>query len=135
MKIYCCGCLDNVDAILTNGKEIYSHRRDLYDLPFWKCGTCHNYVGCHHKTKNRTRPLGDIPTKEIRNARRHIHAILDPLWQSKMITRHDLYADIGRRLSANSGYHTSNIRTIDEARKVYKIVLEIRREKGLNNIW
>ena len=82
MNIRCCGCQKKVEARLTDGSEIYPHRKDLYSLPFWKCDVCGNFVGCHHKTKNRTRPLGCIPTPEIKNARKHIHAILDPLWQS-----------------------------------------------------
>ena len=82
MKIYCCGCETIIEARLTDGSEIYAHRPDLSDLPFWCCDTCKNYVGCHHKTENRTQPLGCIPTKEIRDARKHIHALLDSMWES-----------------------------------------------------
>lgn len=38
MLIFCCGCQKEVDALLTSGAEIYPHRCDLKDLPFWKCG-------------------------------------------------------------------------------------------------
>jgi hypothetical protein len=69
--IYCCGCESAVQARLTDGREIYPHRPDLADLPFWKCDGCGNHVGCHHKTNDRTRPLGNIPTPEIRIARKH----------------------------------------------------------------
>ena len=65
-SIFCCGCQSDVQARLTDGAEIYAHRRDLASLPFWKCDACGNFVGCHHKTKHRTRPLGCIPTKEIK---------------------------------------------------------------------
>ena len=58
-SIFCCGCQRKVDARLTNGEEMYPHRYDLANLPFWKCDVCQNFVGCHHKTKNRTKPLGD----------------------------------------------------------------------------
>lgn len=78
-EIYCCGCEKKVPARLTDGAEIYPHRHDLSGLPFWKCDTCGNFVGCHHKTKNRTRPLGCIPTPEIKEARKRIHSLLDPL--------------------------------------------------------
>lgn len=81
-EIYCSGCGVKVKARLTDGGEIYPHRPDLSDLPFWKCDTCGNYVGCHHKTEDRTRPLGIIATPELRNAKNHIHRILDPLWQT-----------------------------------------------------
>ena len=123
MKIYCVCCGHEVEARLTDGKEIYSHRPDLYSLPFWKCDTCGNFVGCHHKTKDRTRPLGNIPTKELREARKHIHALLDPIWQSGKMKRKEVYAFISEKCGWK--YHTAKIRSIEEAREVYKIIRTI----------
>ena len=126
MKLYCCQCKDEVQARLTNGGEVYPHRPDLADLPFWKCDTCGNHVGCHHKTRDQTRPLGNIPTKELKNARQHIHRILDPIWKEKKMPRGKLYARLARELGLEE-YHTAEIKTIDEARKVYAIVRVISR--------
>lgn len=123
--MYCCGCQKEVEARLTNGSEIYPHRKDLFDLPFWKCDACGNYVGCHHKTKERTKPLGNIPTKELRNARGHIHRILDPIWQTGKMKRSVLYAKLNKELGYK--YHTAEIKTIEDARKVYRIILNIMR--------
>lgn len=130
MNIYCCGCGCNVEARLTDGGEIYPHRSDLAALPFWRCDDCGNYVGCHHKTKDRTRPLGHIPTAEIRDARKHIHAILDPLWKSKRMSRRDIYAKIAERIG-RAEYHTAEIKSVEEARDVYRAVKEIAREVHL----
>jgi len=124
--IFCCGCQCEVTARLTDGSEIYPHRRDLGGLPFWKCDACGNYVGCHHKTNNRTRPLGNIPTAELRKARNHIHAILDPLWKDKVIPRGALYGRLKDRLGYV--YHTAEIKTIEEARVVYRQVQEIKKD-------
>lgn len=125
-QIYCCGCGMHVDARLTNGAEVYAHRSDLHQLPFWKCDSCGNFVGCHHKSDEPTRPLGCIPTPEIKNARRHLHALIDPLWQKGLIKRSALYSKLsdatGRR------YHTANIRSIEEARDVYRIAQGIAKE-------
>lgn len=123
MEIYCVCCGHEVEARLTDGKEIYSHRKDLYSLPFWKCDTCGNFVGCHHKTKNRTRPLGNIPTKELREARKHIHALLDPIWKSGRMKRKEIYAFIADRIGGE--YHTAEIKSIEEAREVYRIIRDI----------
>ncbi len=120
MEIYCCGCGKDVSVRLTDGKEIYPHRQNLYSLPFWKCDDCNNFVGCHHKTKNRTRPLGCIPTQEIKDARKHIHSILDPIWESGKIGRKELYGMISKHIGRE--YHTAEIRTIDEARDIYRFV-------------
>lgn len=126
MSLYCCGCGAEVDARLTDGSEIYPRRTDLHALPFWKCDQCGNYVGCHHKTKNRTAPLGCIPTPELKRARQHIHAILDPLWKTGKVDRKKLYAAISKRIGWQ--YHTANIRSVEEARKVYRTVLDYGRE-------
>jgi hypothetical protein len=106
---------------LTNGGEVYPHRPDLWDLPFWKCDGCGNYVGCHWKTKDRTRPLGIIPTKELKNARQHIHRILDPIWQNGKMPRGKLYARLASELGLKE-YHTAEIKTVEDARRVYAIV-------------
>ena len=123
MRIYCCGCLSDIEATLVSGREIYPHREDLYNLPFWACD-CGLYVGCHHKTKNRTQPLGCIPTPEIKNDRQHIHKILDPLWKSGRYKRSEIYKIISDKMGRK--YHTANIRSIEEAREVYRIIMRIR---------
>jgi hypothetical protein len=122
--IRCCGCGgEKVSARLTDGKEIYPHRPDLAALPFWKCDACGNYVGCHHETGKPTEPLGNIPTAELRKARKHIHAILDSLWKSKRFRRKELYGIISDHMGF--GYHTAQLRTIEEARSVYRFVKEL----------
>lgn len=126
MKLWCCGCNGEVEARLTDGAEIYPHRGDLSDLPFWKCDVCGNFVGCHHKTQDRTKPLGCIPTKEIKNARRHIHRILDPIWKDGRMKRGKLYAKIADAMGIDE-YHTAEIRSVEEARAVYRVVRDISR--------
>lgn len=126
MKIYCCGCSAAVDARLTDGAEIYPHRKDLHLLPFWKCDACGNFVGCHHKTNDRTRPLGCIPTREIKNARMAIHRVADPIWQSGAISRAKLYKMISREIGKQ--YHTAEIRSVDEADRVLAVVRQIKQQ-------
>jgi len=123
MLIYCCKCEEKVEARLTSGMEIYPHRHDLVMLPFWKCDKCMNFVGCHHKTDNSTRPLGCIPTPEIKKARQEIHKILDPIWQSGKMSRKDVYAKLTENF--NRRYHTANIRSIEEARDIYRFIKTI----------
>ena len=119
MMIYCCGCSIEVNARLIDGSEAYQHRPDLYDLPFWKCDTCGNVVGCHHKTNNPTRPLGVIATQEIKDARKRVHAIIDPLWKSKNHTRNYVYRHIGKILNKPGyAFHSAEIRSVEEAERV-----------------
>lgn len=124
--LWCCSCAEYVQPRLTTGAEVYPHRADLKELPFWRCDGCKNWVGCHHKTKNPTRPLGNIPSPELKTARGHIHALIDPLWKGGKITRSKLYAKMSKMLGWH--YHTASLRTLDEARQAYRVGLQIRDE-------
>lgn len=124
--IYCCECQEDVEARLTDGKHIYPHREDLHKLPFWHCTKCGNYVGCRRKTNKPTHPLGNIPTPAMRKARLHIHAILDQIWKNKIISRKELYFKISNILGYE--YHTAEIKTIEEARLIYKIIKCFKKE-------
>ena len=123
MNIYCCDCNCAVVAHLITGAEAYPHRADLKHLPFWQCKSCGNFVGCHHKTKSRTRPLGCIPTNEIKKRRQEIHKTLDPIWESGVISRCDLYAVISNKIGRK--YHTADIRSVEEADSVMAILHSI----------
>ena len=123
-SIYCTQCEKDVNARLTNGEEIYPHRFDLSDTPFWICDPCGNYVGCHHKTKERTKPLGVIPTVSVRALRSAIHKRIDPYWRGGgMYTRTEVYKIISDELGYQ--FHTANIRTESEARQVLDIVNDL----------
>tara|TARA_R110000851_G_scaffold322318_4_gene488277 strand:- start:707 stop:1120 length:414 start_codon:yes stop_codon:yes gene_type:complete len=128
LAIYCCGCGQDVAAFLTSGENVYSNREDLAKKPFWRCDQCRNFVGCHDKTKTPTKPLGCIPTPKIKNARRHIHKLIDPLWQN-WPEPFRARAWIYRWLSGKLGYqyHTAEIRSVEEARKIYKLCLSIKK--------
>lgn len=123
-KIFCCGCQRDVEARLTDGRETYAHRPDLHALPFWKCDGCSNFVGCHHKTKNRTRPLGVIPTPEIKALRSEIHCVIDPIWKSGRVGRGELYGMIAHLIGVEE-YHTADIRTVEQAREVKRVAKEL----------
>jgi len=129
MKIYCCACAEEVDCRLTSGREIYPHRADLSGLPFWKHDKCGNFVGCHHKTSKPTKPLGCIPTAEIRELRKKIHATLDPLWRNGDYGRKEIYRIISERMGGQRLYHTAEIRSADEAREVLAIIHKIQEGK------
>ncbi len=123
-KLFCCGCGADVQARLTDGKEVYPHRADLGALPFWKCDACKNFVGCHHKTSDRTKPLGCIPTPAIKAARQDIHKVIDPLWKSGRVGRRELYGMIAH-LTGVKEYHTAEIRTVEQAREVHRVAREL----------
>jgi len=126
MKIYCMGCEQVVDARLSSGAERYPHRPDLAAIPFWTHDACGTWVGCHHKTDKPTRPLGILCTAEMLKWRVAIHDLIDPIWQNKHMKRGQIYAYMNREL----GYvfHTGEIRTIDEAKRVFHIAEKLQQK-------
>lgn len=114
--LFCCGCQQIVQPQLVTGKQVYPHRKDLFSLPFWQCVECNNFVGCHHKTVNRTQPLGSIPTSEIKELRQQIHNHMDPLWQDGHYHREQVYAMLS--LLVGKPYHTAEINTVSDANAV-----------------
>lgn len=124
MLIYCIACNKEVQARLTTGAEVYSHRPDLVKLRFWICDTCSNFVGCHDGKKNR--PLGNIATPQVKRLRQQIHNLLDPIWKNGKCNRTKLYSLISKRLGKT--YHTALIESEDEAYKVLEIINELARK-------
>jgi hypothetical protein len=123
LNIYCCGCKSDVSATLTTGEEVYPHRKDLHELPFWLCETCQNFVGCHYKTDDSTRPLGVIATPIIKKARQLIHRRFDPLWKTGIYSRKGAYATISELIGYE--YHTAEIRTMDQVERVMEAIAKM----------
>jgi hypothetical protein len=61
----------------------------------------------------------------LKRARQHIHDLIDPAWKSGKVKRGKLYAHISSELGRE--YHTGELRTIDEARNVYRIARDFLR--------
>ena len=87
---------------LTRGAEVYPHRLDLREKPFWLCDGCGAFCGCHPNT---TRPLGSPADAETRNLRQRVHALLDPKWRLARFrgeARSRAYAELGTALGLKS---------------------------------
>lgn len=121
MKIFCVTEQAEVDAEKVTGREIYPHRPDLAGKILYRCPVCGNYVGTHKKDG---RPLGCIPTPELRARRQAIHAIIDPLWRAGLINRQSIYAKFSTRLGRE--YHTGEIRSIAEAENIRIVAEDIK---------
>ncbi len=116
--IFCCGCNKIVQATSVGGDAIYPHRPDLYDLTFFRCPTCGCYVGTHKVGRNQGKPLGSMPTAEIRRWRNTLHReYIDPLWQSGRFKRGKLYAMIAQHLGIKA-YHTGEINDIERVKTI-----------------
>lgn len=54
----------------------------------WLCRPCGAYVGCHQNTRQ---PLGSLANAELREARKQVHNLIDPLWKSGKYKRKTIY--------------------------------------------
>lgn len=99
-----CGC--SFDLRLTKGKEIYPKRLDLRNKFYWKCDRCGAYVGCHPGTR---RALGTPADAKLRKLRAQVHAVLDPFWKSKKMSRSEAY----RSLALVFGFRLVHIGEMD----------------------
>lgn len=70
--LYCVARAKEVEAQALFGDSIYPHRPDLYGKRSYQCPHCGNYVGTHQDGK----PLGTIPTPELRAMRNKVHAVI-----------------------------------------------------------
>ena len=116
--IFCCECQKDVVARMTTGLEVYPHHEHLHYMTFWVCDDCHNYVGCHAKTDDPTKPLGCIPTKDMRRARSKLHALIDPVWQRGKLTRGRVYKIMAKEMGVRR-FHVAETRSLNDIRDAY----------------
>lgn len=63
------------------GADIYPDRPDLAEEVIWECVFCGARVGTHKEGPHKGKPLGTAANEELRKARVHCHALVDPIWQ------------------------------------------------------
>ena len=81
-------------AKLVPSSRIYGDRDKNYGM-FWHCEKDDAYVGTHKNSKDHI-PLGRLANRELRRWKQNAHAMFDPLWQSKKMTRGEAYAFMQR---------------------------------------
>lgn len=124
MKIFCVECQKDVEPRLTTGSIVYPRSPQLSRDKFWQCRSCKNFIGCHKNArKNKLKPLGVIANQELKGARIKIHELIDPIWRNEKMKRGEVYAVISNELGYT--YHTGELRSIEEARRVWKIAAEL----------
>lgn len=125
MKIYCCTCEKDMEALLVPAKEIFGTKANNLNGGYWRCVKCNSYCGTHNKGRKVLSPLGSMAGPEIRNARIRIHRILDPLWMRKnaKLTRKKVYKMLSRAIGRD--YHTAELRTLEECSFIYFCCLSI----------
>lgn len=103
------------EALWCENKEIYGKN---YGKSYmcWLCKPCKAYVGCHNNSK---KPLGTLANAELREWRKKVHKLIDPLWRDGTIGRRKLYQRISQQIG--KVFHTgeSDIETCKKVISIY----------------
>jgi hypothetical protein len=75
----------NEEAVFMSTEEYYG--RD-YGTNIYVCRPCDATVGTHGNSRH---ALGTLANKELRELRKEVHALFDPLWRTKKMLRHNAY--------------------------------------------
>jgi hypothetical protein len=103
------------EAVWVENKEIYGRNYgDSYMV--WWCKPCDAFVGCH---KNTRVPKGRFLAKrELREARKLAHSIIDPLWKSGRYSRNKVYMELARAFKRQ--VHVGDTETPEECHEIIK---------------
>ncbi|CAH7204705.1 hypothetical protein VCHA51O444_10734 [Vibrio chagasii] len=115
MTMYCCGCKRDVYVKIVKGSIACPHLKKYSLNSFYWCPLCKGYIA--YEGGPRSGSACAIPDARMRLARRHIHARLDPIWKQGFKTRLEVYQLVSEYLGKT--YHTSWLRSIDEATAVW----------------
>lgn len=67
----------HIEPICVNSQAIYGQGHDYGNM--YLCQKCGAYVGCHNGTK---KPLGRLADRELRDLKKEVHNVFDPLWKT-----------------------------------------------------
>lgn len=109
-RIYCCGCKKPVKADYLDNDST------------WACPTCSASVVCHMGTIN---PIGYLQSKEMLNARGHLHDAIRELADLTGSSNSFIYAELSKALGVRQ-FSTAKIKTIEDARVIYCMLLRYK---------
>jgi hypothetical protein len=99
-------------------KEIYGKNYGNSYMVWW-CKPCDAFVGCHNNTRT---PKGSLANRELREWRKKAHAHIDPIWQSGILARGQVYFRLKKALGGDKEIHVGNS-DIDLCKKILSVDL------------
>jgi hypothetical protein len=116
MKCTYCGR----DAEWVPNSEVYGRNYGASYM-IWLCRPCDAYVGCHNNTQA---PKGSFANRELRQARRAAHAVIDPIWQSGRYRRKTVHKRLAEAFGEEVHVATSDVARCHEIIKTAKLVFQ-----------
>jgi len=116
IQVFCPYC--GKEAEWVENKAIYG-RNYGKSYMCYLCNDCDAYVGCHNNTR---KPLGIMANRELRDWRKKVHAVIDPIWKTGKLPRDVVYARLSEALGYR--YHTGES-DIPTCKKILEMVHEV----------
>ena len=135
MKVWCCKCHRDVNAILVSGMTINVKRPEGWNKKYYQCPHCLNYCGAQKHDKEWL-PLASIAGPELRAERQRLHELFDPVWKNDplpSISRKGWYTymTIGMNRGPDYRFHFGFLRSFRECRRAEMLIKRIYKKQGL----
>ena len=120
-------------AVLVNGTALFPFQEDGATELYWTCTPCDAYIGTY---RNSTEPRGRLANPELRDAKRRLHKVYDPLWKAfpkpeRTSEKHRVRKWLARRLHIPQDQCFFGIFDLDMAERAIEICEEVHNEQAI----
>ena len=129
MKVYCCGCKKEVEAVQVYGIKLFPNKPMLYKKVFWHCPNCKCFVNSDHKDAHS--PLGTLADSKLRTLRKEIRTILNNLSKYGEFKLPVLYKYMDKK--TGKPFNVSHLNTYEEANTALTLVKELKHDIEYGN--
>lgn len=135
MKIYCCKCCKDVDAVLVSGMTVNVRCPEHWDRKYYQCPHCLNYC-LANKYHNDWKPMALIAGPELRAERQRLHNLFDPVWKNDPLPYESRqgwykYMAVGMHRGPKYQFHFGFLRSFRECKRAENLIRRIYRKVGL----
>lgn len=113
----------NKPAKFIPNEEIYNGTRYGKSYMMWYCKGCDAYVGTHENDPKR--PLGELANKELREAKKKAHRIVDRYWRSGKLKRGHVYSRLTKYFGEETHIGWADVKRANEISEIAPIILEM----------
>ena len=103
-------------AVFVDSSEVYNGRS--YGM-IYLCKPCWAYVGVH---KGTDKPLGRLADAELRRWKIKAHAVFDPLWKTKQMSRGAAYRHLQNKLGIPKADCHIGMFDVDTCKRVIEVL-------------
>lgn len=125
IEVFCCQCKEVVPAESIKGEELYGKFSRFAKETYFQCPFCKSYT----PTDNHFKPVGILQNADLRQAVNFIKMLWDPLISQHKFPKTLLIQLLSTKMEIEiKNFVPETICTLEEARKYYRTILQIKKE-------